>query len=132
MHADRQEALRALVMFALGMLAVLVVLICLMSKSQARFSPAYASLPANVRSWYATQPNAKGQWCCDEGDGHSFYGAYTLNADGSVTIIAADGIHVLPSYMLLKGSNPTGHAVWWYIVVDGVHTDYCFAPGPMI
>lgn len=57
--------------------------------------------------------------------------AYTINKDGSVSIEAPDGPHTLPSYMVLKGPNPTGHAVWWYLDLNGRHSDYCFAPGTL-
>jgi hypothetical protein len=33
--------------------------------------------------------------------------------------------------MVLKGPNPTGHAVWWYLEVGSQHRDYCFAPGTL-
>lgn len=89
----------------------------------------YGAQPPEVQAWFKNQHNAQGQWCCDESDGHPFYGDYTINEDGSVTIQGPDGARTLPAYMVLKGPNPTGHAVWWYTRAGGQHRDYCFAPG---
>jgi hypothetical protein len=97
---------------------------------EARWREQYANAPEAIKQWYASQRNKNGGWCCDRADGHAFYGAYSLNSDGSVEF-DADGRHrKLPDYMVLRGPNPTGHAVWWYTdQPDGVHHDYCFALG---
>ena len=87
--------------------------------------------------WYAAQYNGNGQWCCDVSDGHEYDGDYVMNPDGSVTIDPLGANRRLPAYMVLKGPNPTGHAVWWYVespslfehIAPVAHTDYCFAPG---
>jgi hypothetical protein len=50
---------------------------------------------------------------------------YALNKDGSVTL--ADGTRI-PPWQVLKGPNPTGHAVWWR---DERFVTYCFAPGSL-
>lgn len=97
----------------------------------ARWKPEYGSQPPEVQAWYKDQHNAQGQWCCDEADGHPFYGPYVINKDGSVSIETDKGPHKLPAYMVLKGPNPTGHAVWWYTEAGGEHRDYCFAPGTL-
>lgn len=81
--------------------------------------------------WFKSQHNSEGQWCCDESDGHPFFGDYKINDDGSVTIRHEGQTHKLPSYMVLKGGNPTGHAVWWFADAGGEHRDYCFAPGTL-
>lgn len=91
----------------------------------------YANADPKIQTWYKKQHNANGQWCCDEADGHPYYGAYTLNADGSVTLHLKSGDRILPAYMVLTGPNPTGHAVWWYVGYAGGHTDFCFAPGTL-
>jgi hypothetical protein len=111
-------------------LAIVSVVIC-GTPALARWNPSYGNQPPEVQAWFKDQHNAQGQWCCDESDGHPFYGAYTINKDGSVSINAPDGTHTLPAYMVLKGPNPTGHAVWWYLDVNGRHSDYCFAPGTL-
>lgn len=102
-----------------------------MPLAHARWKPAYGQAPLEVRQWFTSQHNAQGQWCCDESDGHAFFGSYTLNEDGSVTLHLAAGARTLPDYMVLKGPNPTGHAVWWYRDSGSSHTDFCFAPGTL-
>ncbi len=97
----------------------------------ARWKPEYGKQPREVQQWYKGQHNAQGQWCCDESDGHRYDGGYTLNQDGSVTLELASGQRRLPEYMVLKGPNPTGHAVWWYLDTGDNHTDFCFAPGTL-
>lgn len=99
------------------------------SQVDARWRDEYASTDPKIQSWYKQQHNANGQWCCDESDGHPYYGGYTIHEDGSVTL---DGDHHIPSYMVIKTPNPTGHAVWWYITAGGQHRDYCFAPGTLM
>ena len=94
-----------------------------------RWDASYASQPAEVQAWFKQQHNMRGEWCCDESDGHPFFGDYTIKSDGSVTVQLGGSAHVIPTELVLKGRNPTGHAVWWYRDVSGVHRDYCFAPG---
>lgn len=76
------------------------------------------------KQWFESQYNATGQFCCNEADGHAYLEDYTMNPDGSVTL--HDG-RTLPAYMVLKGPNPTGHAVVWSIG----QKYYCFAPGTL-
>ena len=109
--------------------AMCTLLLC--GVAHARWRPEYANQPSNVQAWYQQQHNAMGQWCCDKSDGHPFFGDYSFNQDGSVTLKADGDAHTLPSYMVLKGPNPTGHAVWWYLEVGNQHRDYCFAPGTL-
>lgn len=77
--------------------------------------------------WFESQKNSRGQVCCSEADGHPYYGGYTPNADGSVTLHLTSGDRNLPDWMILKGPNPTGHAIWWHMG----DMDYCFAPGTL-
>ena len=87
---------------------------------------------SQYHEWFQSQHNSVGQWCCDEADGHAYYQDYKLGEDGSVTVSDEDGNPIrIEAYKVLKGSNPTGHAVWWY--VDGAYgrTTYCFALGQM-
>lgn len=97
----------------------------------ARWKPEYANVSPKIQAWYKSQHNAQGQWCCDESDGHPYFGAYTLNKDGSVTLDLKSGKRTIPAYMVLSGRNPTGHAVWWYLESGDLHTDFCFAPGTL-
>ena len=97
----------------------------------AKWKPEYGSHPPEVQAWFKQQHNSRGEWCCNEADGHPFFGDYSINEDGSVTLHIEGNARTLPAYMVLKGPNPTGHAVWWYLDVGGSHRDYCFAPGTL-
>jgi len=111
--------------------AGLLVLLC-GSAATARWSPAYENMPPEIKGWFKQQHNAQGQWCCDESDGHPYYGDYTINSDGSITLEKDGASHTLPPYMVLTGPNPNGHSVWWYIEAGGQHRDYCFSPGTLM
>ena len=91
----------------------------------------YDSSP--FKEWFETQHNSKGEWCCNDADGHMYDGDYSLNADGSVTIPwnAQGPIHVDASRVLTT-PNPTGHAVWWYLPdMQGRPNTFCFSPGQL-
>jgi hypothetical protein len=85
----------------------------------------YANSPH--KEWFENQRNSAGMHCCAESDGHPYFGDYKLNEDGSVTI----GNETIEAYKVLKGHNPTGHAVWWYNENDHGKTTYCFIPGTL-
>jgi hypothetical protein len=115
-----------------SLLFALIGLVLAAQHAQARWKPEYAKVDPEIQAWYKSQHNAQGQWCCDESDGHPFFGTYTINNDGSVTLdLAAGKKHTIPAYMVITGPNPTGHAVWWYLETSGNHTDFCFAPGTL-
>ena len=116
-------------MSRLGNAAVILTLCC--TPALARWSPQYASQSPQVRAWFDRQQNARGQWCCDKGDGHPFYGDYKINPNGSVTVYLARGRRTLPAYMVLRGVNPTGHAIYWYRDYGTARIDYCFSPGTL-
>jgi hypothetical protein len=100
------------------------------SPALAKWVPPAGTAPNPMISlWYSQQYNANKQWCCDKADGHDYYDDYTLNTDGSVTLSTGGKVITLPKYMVLTGSNPTGHAVWWYADTPSGHIDYCFSPG---
>ncbi len=111
--------------------AVATALVCLVSTADARWSPKYANADPKIQAWYNHQHNAQGATCCDESDGHPYYGDYKLNDDGSVTVSLNGKPYKLDAYMVLKTPNPTGHTVWWYIDVGGGIESFCFAPGPL-
>lgn len=101
-------------------------------------APAYARDPSGqytnskFHQWFKSQYNAQGAWCCDVSDGHEYDGDYTLNKDGSVTLLLKNGHYKIEAFKVLKNPNPTGHAVWWYLgSINGAPTTYCFSPGPM-
>jgi hypothetical protein len=90
------------------------------SPVHARWKPQYASSP--YATWYESQRGCGGGKCCHEADAEPYYGSWTFNADGSVTL---DNGARIASCSVIRGPNPTGHAVWWH--KDRV--SYCFAPG---
>ena len=85
----------------------------------------YADSPN--KEWFESQHNSTGQWCCNEADGHLYDGDYKLNQDGSVQV----GDEKIESYKVLKGPNPMGQAVWWYIETAFGRTTFCFIPGSL-
>jgi hypothetical protein len=107
--------------------ALLSLFILAMCKAEARDDGRYANSP--YKAWFDAQHNGVGQSCCLESDAHRYDGNYVLNADGSVVLSLNGKLHFLPAYMVLKGGNPTGSAIWWYMETGEYHTDYCFAPG---
>lgn len=100
--------------------------------------PVYAQ--GSNSGWFSRQHNADGGYCCDGYDGHIYDGAYTINADGSVSIPMQDGsILTMPSGKVLPFNpadpNPTGQAVIWYngsMASANSLSAFCFALGPLI
>ena len=86
---------------------------------------------APYHDWYEKQYSLAGQWCCDKGDAYPYYGTFTTDAKGGITIQAEDGPHHFAAGQLVDpvrgGPNPTGHAVYWH----SMGIDWCFAPGAM-
>jgi len=101
-------------------LVLLFLALLIASPVHARWKPQYASSPN--RAWYESQRGCGGGKCCNEADAEPYYGSWTFNADGSVTL---DNGARIASCSVIRGPNPTGHAVWWH--KDRV--SYCFAPG---
>jgi len=99
--------------------------------SSAKWKEQYSQSPPTIQAWYRAQQNEKGEWCCDNADGHPYFGSYRLTKDGGVELQLEGGRYKIPAYMLLKGPNPTGHAVWWYIDNEVGHFDLCFAAGAL-
>lgn len=89
--------------------------------------------------WFSRQHNTDGGYCCDGYDAHLYYGSYTLNSDGSVSLPLADGNtlsipsgHVLPFNPI--DPNPMGTAVLWYngsLQSEFTISVYCMALGPL-
>jgi|SoiMethySBSTD1v2_1073268.scaffolds.fasta_scaffold34508_8 hypothetical protein len=101
--------------FVLLFLALLIA-----SPAHARWKPQYASSP--YAAWYESQRGCGGGKCCNKADAEAYYGNWSFNADGSVTL---DNGAKIASCSVLRGPNPTGHAVWWH---NGP-VSFCFAPG---
>lgn len=121
------RSLRHALTFVLGMLAGLLLLG--LARCEARGEHA----PGALHDWYESQHNGKGLWCCNEADGHQYDGSYTLHEDGTVTLGELLGApREVEAFKVLKGPNPTGHAVVWFLQdADGTPRIYCFAPGPL-
>jgi len=95
--------------------------------AQARWVSKYADAP--YRGWFAQQRDGDGWSCCDLSDAHPIYDAYIKDRKWHVLI---DGIHYeIQPQQLLKGPNPTGHAIIWYGGSGDHVTIFCFAPGPL-
>lgn len=107
------------------MLKRILILLLMASPAMARDDGRYANSPHT--EWYRSQHNSQGQWCCNEADGHPYDGDYKVNADGSVTVQG----FTIEAHKVLNGSNPTGHAVWWYLDGPNGRTSFCFAPGTL-
>lgn len=98
-------------------------------QAQARWKPEYADSP--YAKWFAQQRNKAGQLCCDSADAHAIYNAYIRQGKWHVSIGGRD--YEIQPYQLLKGPNPTGHALIWYLN-DTVRSRifiYCFSPGTL-
>lgn len=114
----------------IGALGILLAFLFFASPAMAR-DPAGVYAQSPYRDWFKNQHNSVGQWCCDEADGHPYYEDYTLDKDGSVIVQMNGKPYRIESYKVLSGTNPTGHAVWWYLDGDGGRTTYCFALGQL-
>ena len=101
-------------------LVPLLVGLLITSPVQGGWKPQYASSP--FTAWYESQRSCVGTKCCDEADAEPYYGSWTFNGDGSVKL---DNGARINSCMVMRGPNPTGHAVWWH---KG-QISFCFAPG---
>lgn len=99
--------------------------------AQAHFAWLAANDPVN--EWLGRQHSSDGSFCCNKADAHLYYGAYTINADGSVTIPLAGGelVTIEPGRVLGYNPldpNPTATSVWWYRYPQQT---FCFALGPL-
>jgi len=113
----------------LGIIATLILMLWWSEAYPRDLDGKYANSPHH--EWFQNQHNSVGQWCCNEADGHPYYDDYKFNDDGSVTVYQ-DGQKVqIESYKVLKGGNPTGAAVWWYVEGPYGRTTFCFAPGQL-
>jgi hypothetical protein len=110
------------------LLKTALVYILLTSVCQGKYKPEYADLPESTKLWYKKLHAPSGQWCCDESDGHPYFGNYDPLPDGGVRL--GDGTVVPPSNVVIT-ANPTGHAVWFYNDIDGTRHTYCFVPGTL-
>ncbi len=119
-------------MFMALAIAPIMLIAVMVTDLHAKGGPREGNSP-EISEWFRSQHNAFGGWCCNDADGHRYYGDYVLNSDGSVTISpGTPDAHHVESYKVLSGTNPTGTAVWWYNEGQaGAKTTYCFAPGSL-
>jgi hypothetical protein len=115
-------------MRALHYTALALIIMLFATTAHAKWKPQYGDANPAIQQWYGDQHNSKGEWCCNKSDGHAYYGDVKILADGSIKL---DGDYTVEGYKVLTGTNPTGHAVWWYTDVEGTRTTYCFAPGTL-
>lgn len=128
MPTSRGEAIRAAIVSILLLTAAAFGVYFLPISAYATWKPEYAQNSPETQTWFKTQRNARGEWCCSEADGHRYDGDYKINADGSVTV---EG-ETIPKDKVLTGPNPTNAAVWWFLDGPGGRRTYCFAVGPLI
>lgn len=102
--------------------AVIIALIVLSGAAQARWKAQYSGAPYSP--WYKAAKNCHGGDCCGSADASPYFGGYSMNADGSVTL---DGGEHIDACKVLTGPNPTKAAVLWK---SPSGTTYCFALGP--
>ncbi len=110
------KALLAVVALAAGFLPLPA-----MARDDGRFSN------SPYKQWFEAQHNALGQSCCNQADAEPYFGDYTLNPDGSATLQIEGGPQNIEAGKVLKGTNPTGHAIWWHTA----GYTWCFIPGEM-
>lgn len=111
--------------YSLLVIAILIVLYITISTAYPHWKPEYSTVSEDIQTWFNSQHNGHGQYCCDQADGERYDGDYTINSDGSVKL--ANGT-VIENWKVLTSPNPVGHPILWHI---GSHV-YCFALGPQI
>ena len=100
---------------------LILALIILASPAAAKWKHQYANSPD--ASWFEAQKDCDGGSCCGRADAEPYFDGYEQHVDGSVTL--GNGTKIT-ACKVLRGSNPTGHALWW----KAGNTTYCFSPGP--
>ena len=62
----------------------LIVLSVTATHSSAKWKEQYRHTPPAIQAWYRAQQNDNDEWCCDNADGHPYFGNYRLTEDGGV------------------------------------------------
>jgi hypothetical protein len=76
--------------------------------TEATWKPQYADADPKIVQWYGSQHNKRGDYCCNDADGHPFYGNYTLNRMrtlGPISIPTIDA--TILTLWLAKGVLPS-------------------------
>lgn len=100
-----------------------------------------APIPVHAQGdgWWSRQYRSDGGYCCQSSDGHTYWGDYTLNPDGSISMpVEGGGTLTIAAGKVLPFNptdpNPTGAAALWYrgalAAGDGDNV-YCFSIGPL-
>lgn len=94
-------------------------------------STAYAHPPDHrYYEWFRKQYSVKGQWCCNESDGHSLLETeWRIKGNTYEVLIEGVWFTINPEQMIRDPGNPTGMAAIWYMKTNGNVHIYCFAPG---
>jgi len=97
--------------------------------AEAKWKPQYADTDPVIAQWYRGLSSKAGGFCCDQSDGHDFFGDYKLHSDGSVEFDAIGAHFHIEADYVVNVANPTGHAVWFYNDYGRGRITYCFVPG---
>jgi hypothetical protein len=65
---------------------MLGVIIVAATDSFAKMEAQYDHNPPEIQAWYRAQINGQRVACCDQSDGHPYFGKYRLTADGGVEL----------------------------------------------
>jgi hypothetical protein len=94
--------------------------------------PPGTDLSSPLHYWFERQHSVIGAWCCDLSDGH-ILSDDDWRSNGKNYEVHINGTWYTVQDSALRdpsgGPNPTGKAIAWYTVVDGMVHLYCFAPG---
>jgi len=75
-------------LFMVIAIALMMLIAVMVTGSHAKGGPREGNSP-EISEWFRSQHNSLGGCCCNDADGHRYYGHYVLNSDGSVTISPA-------------------------------------------
>ncbi|MCP3467016.1 MULTISPECIES: hypothetical protein [unclassified Bradyrhizobium] len=96
-------------LFMVIAIALMMLIAVMVTDSHAKGGPCEGNSP-EISEWFSSQHNALGGWCCNDADGHRYYGDYVLNSDGSVTISpGTPDAHQIESYKVLSRHKPDRH-----------------------
>jgi hypothetical protein len=113
----------------LMIVAVIILIFFVATKSYAFDSEKYMNVDPNVRQWFKNQRSPHGVPCCDVADGHQT--EYDMRPDNHYWVpIEGEWRQVPSEAVIYNAGNPVGEAIVWY-VRQGPDAVYirCFVPG---